>query len=226
MHREKREIRYYKIRVDVAWGIVLCLSVLILIAFWGRQGLEEQENEFAELGDRGKWVEVNYDGVRSQLLDVEQCHLCGNSRESLMGYYRKFDTIGLISHNDWYVVDFPLKAYDENGNEIEAGDSGSVRYGNTGEISYAVRGMPSRGMAEIEVTLLGKNKVDIKKLQENLCQWCLDKVADSLEYWKWENEEKEAVPLCVVDFETLDIYSLQDMYCSYFVRDYFCRNGF
>ena len=33
-----------------------------------------------------------------------------------MEYYRKFDTIGLISLNDWYVIDFPLKNYDENGN--------------------------------------------------------------------------------------------------------------
>lgn len=33
MHREKR---YYKIRVDVAWVIGMCISVLILIAFWGR----------------------------------------------------------------------------------------------------------------------------------------------------------------------------------------------
>lgn len=159
-------------------------------------------------------------------MDVEQCYLCGNSRESLMGYYRKFDTVGLISLNDWYVVDFPLKVYDENGNEIEAGDSGSVRYGNTGEISYAVRGMPSRGMAEMEVTLPEKYKVDIEKLQENLCQGCLNKVVGALEYWKWENEEKEAIPLCLVDFETLDIYSLQDMYCSYFIREYFIEMDF
>ena len=36
----------------------------------------------------------------------------------MMDYYRKFDTVGLISLNDWYVLDFQLKAYDENGNEI------------------------------------------------------------------------------------------------------------
>lgn len=30
-----------------------------------------------------------------------------------MSYYKNFDTIGLISLNDWYVIDFPLKNYDE-----------------------------------------------------------------------------------------------------------------
>ena len=34
-----------------------------------------------------------------------------------MSYNKNFDTIGLISLNDWYVIDFPLKNYDENGNE-------------------------------------------------------------------------------------------------------------
>ena len=42
-----------------------------------------------------------------------------------MSYYKNFDTIGLISLNDWYVIDFPLKNYDENGNEIESAASTS-----------------------------------------------------------------------------------------------------
>lgn len=33
---------------------------------------------------------------------------------------------------------------------------------------------------------------------------------ESLEFCKWKYEKKEAVPLCLVDFETLEIYSLQD----------------
>jgi len=40
-----------------------------------------------------------------------------------MSYNKNFDTIGLISLNDWYVIDFPLKNYDENGNEIESAAS-------------------------------------------------------------------------------------------------------
>ena len=54
-----------------------------------------------------------------------------------MSYYKNFDTIGLISLNDWYVIDFPLKNYDENGNEIESAASTSFLSGNTGEIAYS-----------------------------------------------------------------------------------------
>lgn len=165
-------------------------------------------------------VNITFEGMKSQLSDAGQCCLCGHNERSLMGYFRKFDTIGLISLNDWYVLDFPLKNYDGEGNEIVGSTSDNTTSGNTGEIIYSRRGTVSRGMAKIDVTLTEAYKPDTGTLQKNLCQECLDKVLESLEYWKWEDEEKEAIPLCLVDFETLDIYPVQDRYVAYFIRDY------
>ena len=54
----------------------------------------------------------------------------------------------------------------------------------------------------------------------------LNKVAASLEYRKSNSERKEAISLCIVDFKTLDIYSLQDYWRSYFVRDYYVEMDF
>ena len=81
-------------------------------------------------------------------------------------------------------------------------------------------------MAEIDVTLPQDYELDTGLLQKNLCQECLDKVAESLEYWKWEDEEREAVPLCLVDFETLEIYPMQNKYVAYFIRDYWIEMDF
>lgn len=64
----------------------------------------------------GGMENVGYEGVQSALEDQGSCYLCGSSDYSLIDYYRKFDTIGLISLNDWYVLDFHLKCHDENGN--------------------------------------------------------------------------------------------------------------
>ena len=130
----------------------------------------------------------------------------------MMDYYRKFETIELISVNDWYVLDFQLKAYDENGNEIPNKTGSNILFGNTGEITYSSHGDVSRGMAEIDITLPENYKLNKRKLTDHLCQSCLDKVAASLQYWKYENEKKEPIPLCLVDFKTLDIYSLRDYY--------------
>lgn len=70
-------------------------------------------------------------------------------------------------------------------------------------------------MAEIDVTLPEKYKLNTR------CQECLEKVAGSVQYWKNENEKKKPIPLCLIDFDTLEVYFLQDYYRSYFIRDYY-----
>ena len=92
-------------------------------------------------------IEITFDDLQSSLKDLSTCYLCGSSDYSMMDYYRKFDTVGLISLNDWYVLDFQLKAYDENGNEIPNKTGSNILFGNTGEITYSSHGDVSRGMA-------------------------------------------------------------------------------
>ena len=55
--------------------------------------------------------------------------------------------------------------------------------------------------------LPGTYKLDMNFLAEHLCQKCLDKITESLRYSKWEYEEKKVIPLCIVDFQTLEILS-------------------
>lgn len=47
----------------------------------------------------------------------------------------------------------------------------------------------------VDVTLPEDYELDTGALQKNLCQECLDKVAESLEYWKWEDEERSGSAL-------------------------------
>lgn len=221
MHKRKRkEPRYYLIRAEVIWGTALSVVVLLIMAFFGNKWIHNREDKEKQQEDRPKTIEVSFDGMESGLQDVGQCYLCGNSNQSLMGYYRKFDTIGLISLNDWYVLDFPLKNYDGEGKEIVGKNTDNMTSGNTGEIMYSCDGTVSRGMAAIKVTLPEDYKLNTGTLTQNLCQVCLDKVTASLKYWKKENEKKEAIPRCLVDFDTLEIYSLQGTYPAYFIRDY------
>ena len=78
-------------------------------------------------------------------------------------------------------------------------------------------------MASIEVTLPEKYSVDMEFLRENLCQEYLDKVLESMEISKWKREKKEPIPLCLVDFKTLEIYSLQDWHVGQTIRDYWVK---
>lgn len=209
-----KEKQYYKIRkrhLRIAIGTMLAIIVITyykqdLYKIWQhKQGRED----------------VTYEGIKSELKNNRECCLCGNSDRSLMGYYRKFDTVGLISLNDWYVVDFGLKEYDEQGNPLKSDSAHtSTQMTNTGEVSIMTSSSPNRGMASIDVGLPENYKPDIKMLQKHLCQACLDKITDSLETSKWKYEKKQAVPLCLVDFKTLEIYAVQDWHIGCSIRDY------
>lgn len=217
MHEDKRKIKYYRVRASVFWIAVVgmvTLSAVFVTGYRQKQCYKKEKVQSQE------WVDITYEDLMTQLGNTTQCYLCGSSNRSLMRCYRKFDTLGLISLNDWYIVPFQLKNYDEYGQEVRGDGSSEIHSGNTGEISYSSQGTESRGMADIEVTLSEKYALDTKFLQKNLCQECLDKIVASLEYSKWENEGKSARPLCLVDFDTMEIYSVQDDCRAYFVRDY------
>lgn len=162
-----KETKYYEIRKRYLWIVIgIMLSIIVITYF---------RHELLEIWQHKQGIEdVSYEGIKSVLEDHEECYLCGSSDRSLIGYYRNFDTIGLISLNDWYVV----------------------------------------------VSLPEDYRPDIQMLQEHLCQTCLDKITDSLKTSKWKYEKKEAIPLCLVDFKTLEIYSLQDGHVGCSIRDY------
>lgn len=162
-----KETKYYEIRKRYLWIVIgIMLSIIVITYF---------RHELLEIWQHKQGIEdVSYEGIKYVLEDHEECYLCGSSDRSLMGYYRNFDTIGLISLNDWYVV----------------------------------------------VSLPEDYRPDIQMLQEHLCQTCLDKITDSLKTSKWKYEKKEAIPLCLVDFKTLEIYSLQDGHVGCSIRDY------
>ena len=118
--------------------------------------------------------------------------------------------VGIISVNDWHVLDFGL----ENAEESESSGSQS-HYGNTGELNYQSHILKEQGIAEMNITLPDSYQLKLNVIRNHLCQPCLEKVLESLEYNKWKTEEKEAIPLCLIDFKTLEVYSIQEISHKY-----------
>lgn len=146
MHGKKRMSNYYPVRAEILWGGVFLIGILFTVVF-GEIYKEKFYNGLELEHEQSESMEITYDHLESDLDDITQCYLCGNSNESLISYYRKFGTVGLISLNDWYVLNFHLKAYDENGIEIKESSSNNSTWGRTKEVSYSSDGMTSRGMA-------------------------------------------------------------------------------
>lgn len=191
---------------------VLYLGIVVMILF---TLLVFCRDDLYQLWKENNGMEkVVYEGAKSELKDKTCCYLCGSSSKSLIEYYRKTASIGIISLNNWYVTDFRI----EQSEEVDFRTSSTLT--SVDGILIHSEGTPARGIASIEIDFSENCQVDYEMLEKNLCQSCLGKIMSALEYRKWKVEDKNPVPLCLVDFETLDIYSLQDTLHKYSVRDY------
>ena len=216
--KEEKNIKYYRIRASVFWTAIIVTGLLFSVIICA---LFKSENTNAADTNSAEHIEtmhMEYGSISSKLKNTEECYLCGSHANSLMGYYRKFDTVGIIGLNQWYVLDLRLQAHDENGNKIEDSSGSSTSMGNTSGMDYYVSTIASRGRASATISSTD-GMFDKTVVENHLCQVCLDKVTDTLEGY-FEKGKEEYLPFCLVDFETLEMYPMQKMNVSYSVRDY------
>lgn len=223
MNVKKRKATYYHIRAEWFWSGVFCLCLLVGVEILEYQLLTKPK-EPVPMEDQLR-VEVTYENWHSELADTSQCLLCGETAIKQMESWKESGTIGLIFLNDWTIVDFPLKEYPAEDERSRGSDPG-VQYRSTTEATCLSSGDPSRGMARMEVSWSGEHSLDSEFLQQNLCSSCLSQAAGALSFFKGEQEEKEALPLCLIDFQTRELYPVQDTYRAYFIRDYWVEMDF
>lgn len=198
---------YYIIQIGDVKRWIVPLLVLVLIFFYAFHSFEKLKEKQALFYNK-------YENLQSSLWDKSKCYLCGEDN-----YYKSMDNRGVISLNDWYVIDMGLKFYDEMGNCVENYQYQDIYSGNTGEVFYMSRCNPSGGEGTVEVSLPEKYELNTEEIEKHLCQKCLDKVAKTFETFKL-GKNKKLLPICLVDFKTLEIYALQEWNTQYIIRDY------
>lgn len=209
---KQRKDRYQvkKVHLWIAMGIMLCGVLMI----------DLEQDIYSRWEQYQRRDITTYEQIDSKLWNKKKCYLCGKNKKSLMGYYRKFDTIGVIVLSDWYVVDLDL--HESDGQKIMSDNDPQVsfRMTNVGGVSIIGSSTPDREMATMDISLSQDHRPDIGMLQEDLCQDCLDDVIDTLEVSKDKYGTEQAYPLCLVDFQTLEVYPLQEWHVGYSIRDY------
>ena len=174
---------------------------------------EEEESDFC--------LEMDSD-VRS-----EDCFLCGKRNNSLMPYYSKRDSIGIIHWNHQSICDTEVRAYDDDGNEIlgQKGSNSRISFLGDGYGSIHVSGIPNRGFTNVQISYTDRDTIDFDAVKEILCQDCLDKVigfyVDQKNYGLEDTIGTYGYSL--VDFSTKEVYTLSELYRGYLIRDYYVR---
>ncbi len=235
-NNSKKEILSVSFSQVRLWKTISCILMILLVCMLfqrvAERYLASQEQEL-----------IAYRDIQSKLEDKSSCLLCGDDSRSMINYYRQFDTIGLISLNDWYMVDFSLnsdedmatgsESYGENissdGKTSDrwasvSGSSGQAASAltqvNTGLMHIFADTISSGHRMAMQVTWGRDLTLDTTLVEEHLCADCLRKVVDSLTISKRRYENKSPIPLCLVDFQTLELYSVQDWQTEYCIRGY------
>lgn len=185
---------------------ILCLLVCCMLIGY------RTENNLSEFSAGRNEIDVPND-----------CALCGSRWDSLMGYYRRFDSIGVICINSWGISDSQVRCYDEDTGKEQFEQSGSSTmfssYGD-GECAFMIRGMYERGIAEIDVNYGEKSILDWERLSERLCSGCMEKF-ENIKGDGADLAEDRYKDVCLVDFKTGEVYSLEDWHTWYMIRDYY-----
>ena len=164
--------------------------------------------------------------VKSEISQKECC-ICGNNERSLMPYYRKSGMLGLVCLNTMEISTLDTRVYSDDGTEIISDGGLSITSSSHGEeeCSFQINGMPKRGIFEAKVNYGEKSTPDFEVITKNLCQDCLDKVFSMYQgEMEWSDSKGRFPEVCIVDFQTNELYTLGKSHTGYWIREYWIHD--
>lgn len=201
--------------------VIMLLAGCMLLGGCAQKPVSESQED----GDVTEKEEFHIE-VESKI-EPEKCYLCGDADDSLMGYYSKKESIGIVHLNSLYVSETRVRDFDDDGNELFQQEGSSTTVNSFGEEygSVSIHGNPNRGYTNIDVSVSDKDEVDFELLEERLCQKCLDTLADFYEDQinSGDEENNGCSGYCLIDFQTKELYRLSEPYRGYMIDDYYVK---
>lgn len=159
--------------------MIVCVLWWAYIQFWSNASEKEDVSAKRE----ADWSFQKPKVPETKLTDQEECALCGSRKESMTGMFSGKDAIGIISVNDWYIMDLKIKSGNEKGNmpeDTEGKNTTRTSVGKNGRVLE--RSSESlRGISEIVVDYGEDRVLSMEKASQILCQSCLEKLSEAME---------------------------------------------
>lgn len=199
-------------RIRVAAFVFFGLGIFVLSRFLVGAGI----GLHFESGYFTKVEQKDIDSVLSSLMDVSECFLCGKGKQGIMKYFRNRDDLGIVCLNSWNVFEMNIRDLES----LEQPIVSSLCTGKKG-CKFSRTNHVSRGIAQVNICLGEESFFDIEKMGKSLCQDCLNRLIETTESYGLEAEPEKMYDLCLYDFQTQKLYSLQPANKGYYVRDYY-----
>lgn len=204
--------------------LILAAGIFCAGCFVGAMFPKKVIGNFMAQEETRRWEFVTPEPAESHLKDKKKCWMCGNDDRSLIDLFRGSDDLGILCVNNWYVLAMNIRSLDKDGQPLPtSGMSLGMTTTGEGGCVFKTETNPDRGISQVTVEYRKNSNFDVEKVQDNLCQTCLNKLLEVMEVYG--NKEDDLVPrdLCLIDFQTMELYSLQDFHITYFVRDYYVQ---
>ena len=193
--------------------ILICLSLLFAgcSAQGQNENISENENIMVEESEK---PEIEF----TSKIKSDECMLCGDSEQpSLLPLYKGQINVGVIDLNTFDVCNLKMNRYDDYGNLIEekAGNSSTMinGYGEDG-MSVYYHANTDRGYASGSVSFPKNNELDVKKVEELLCDACFDKIYEEV----WSNSPYS---VGVIDFSNMEVRLFEENITGFTFGDYY-----
>ena len=209
--KEKKKVDTVWRRKKLFWGLAGTFLLMAVTA-----GCGDRITGHAKRNLGTEMMETT--GNDSRLRNAEECYLCGKNEKSQMDYFRRFDDLGIICTNNWYVLNMGIRDQNEEENTADFKDgvqSGYVTFQENGYVFETER-IPGRRISRITIKCGQENTFQIERVKDFLCQDCLDKMANAM--------GENGYDLCLVDFQTMELYPVKEGQRSYFIRDYYVES--
>ena len=102
--------KYYRMRKELVWGAGILAALLLFFTAFGKM------KDTADMPQQEEFTSMEYKelpAVQSGCR-IRRAVICADSKGK-MGYFRQFDDLGIISVNQWYVLDFGILPHEEDG---------------------------------------------------------------------------------------------------------------
>lgn len=200
--------------------IMLLTSCIVLSGCAAKEDFESQQDNSVEEKEEFH-IEVE------SKIEQDKCFLCGEADDSLMGYYSKKESIGIIHLNSLHISETRVRDFDDDGNELFQQGGSSTMMNSFGDAYgfVVIHGNPDRGYTNVDVSVSDKDEVDFELLDDRLCQTCLDTLADFYEDQinDGDSEKNGCSGYCLIDFQTKELYRLSEPYRGYTIDDYYVK---
>ena len=192
--------------------IIMCLTLLFAgcspkklnANISGNKNLSAEKSEESEIEFTSK-------------IKSDECMLCGDADKTLLPLYKGQINVGIIDLNTFDVCNLKMNRYDDYGNLIEEkARSSSTMINSYGEDGMSVfyHANTDRGYTSGSVSFSKNNELDVKKVEELLCDVCFDKIYEEA----WSNSPYS---VGVIDFSNMEVRLFEENITGFTFGDYY-----